>query len=184
NRIGDRAKVRLTRADRVLEALRAVDVEHDAAEAGRRAVGAVDGRAERTHPATFSRTPVHPILNVEIAPGSDRLLHRFCRSVAILGIEQGKEEVEVDRGIRFDAEELAGGGRPVQCPGRQIEIPGADARSLGAAARVLVERILISKGTVWVDHASPWRLLSISDTALNRACETAAKQSHSMRISN
>src|SRR5207248_8857594 len=87
NRIENRAKVPLTRPDRVLEAFLAVDVEHDAAKAGRSAVGAVDGRAERTHPVTFSRTPVYPILNVEIAPGSDRLLHGICRSVAILGIE-------------------------------------------------------------------------------------------------
>jgi hypothetical protein len=159
NRIQDRAKVALARPDCVLKALLTVDVDHDAAEPGRGTIGTVDGRANRTHPVPLIRMPVHPILNVEIASGCDRLLHGICRSVAILGIEQGKEEVEVDRGIRFDAEELAGGGRPVQCPARQIEIPGADARSLGAAARVRVERILISKGTVGVDHASPCRLL-------------------------
>jgi hypothetical protein len=142
----------------VLETFLVVDVDHDAAEPGGSAIGTIDGRANRTYPVTLIRIPVHPVLNVEIAPGIDRLLHGSCRAIAILRIEQGKKDVEVDRRIRSDAEELAGGGGPAQCPGRQFEIPGADARSLGAAARVLVERILISKGAVGVDHASPCRL--------------------------
>src|SRR5258705_5758130 len=159
DRIQDRAKVALPRPDRVLEEFLAVDVDHDAAEPGRSAIGIIDGCANRTHPVTLIRLPVHPVLNVEIAAGIDRSLHGLCRAIAILRIEQGKKKVIVDRRIRSDAEELPGRGGPVQLPGRQLEIPGADTRSLGAAARVLVERILISKGTVGVDHASPCRLL-------------------------
>jgi hypothetical protein len=101
---------------------------------------------------TVTRIPVHPVLNVEIAPGIDRLLHGACRAIAILRIEQGKKKIVVDRRIRSDAEQLAGGGGPAQSPGRQFEIPGADALPLRAAARVWVERILIAKGAVGVDH--------------------------------
>jgi hypothetical protein len=140
HRIQDRAKVARARPDRVLKEFLAVDVDHDAAEPGRNAIGAIDGRANRTHPVPLIRLPVHPVLNVEIAAGIDRLLHGLCRAIAILRIEQGKKEVVVDRRIRFDAEELPGGGGPVQLPGRQLEIPGADARSLGTAACVLVGR--------------------------------------------
>ena len=129
-----------------------IDVDHDAAEPGRTTIGAGYDGAKRTHPMTCDRMPMHAVLNVEIAPGIDRLLHGACRAFAILRIEQGKKKIVVDRRIGSDAEQLAGGGGPAQSPGRQFEIPGADARSLGAAARVLVERILISKGAVWVDH--------------------------------
>jgi hypothetical protein len=156
--VQNRAKVPLARADRVLKAFLVVDVDHDAAEPGRGAIGIIDDRADRTHPVPLSRIPMHPVLNVEIAPGIDRFLQGFCRAIAVLRIEQGKKQVVIDRRIRPDAEELAGGGGPPQRTGRQLEIPGAHARSLGTAAGVLVERILISKGAVGVDHASPCRL--------------------------
>ena len=111
----------------VLEALLSVDVDHDAAEPGRSAIGTIDGRANGTYPVPRIRIPVHPVLNVEIAAGIDRLLHGACRAVAILRIEQGKKKIVVDGCIRSDAEELAGGGGPAQSPGRQFEVPGADA---------------------------------------------------------
>jgi hypothetical protein len=175
NRVQNRAKVSLAGPDLVLEKFLVVDVDHDAAEPGWSAIGTIDGGADRTYPVTLIRIPVNPVLNVEIAAGIDRLLHGSRRVIAILRIEQGKKDVEIDRRIRSDAEELAGGGGPTQRPGRQFEIPGADARSLGTAARVLAERILISKGAVGVDHASPAGCGYLSDTALNRVCEIAPR---------
>jgi hypothetical protein len=94
-------------------------------------------------------------LSIEIAAGIDRLLHPARRVIAVLRIEQGKEEVVVDRRIQPDAEEFSRGGGPAQRPRRQFEIPRADTRSLGTAARILVQRILVSKGAVGVDDLSP-----------------------------
>ncbi len=78
--------------DLFLETFLSVDVDHHAAEPGGGAIGTVDGGANRTYPVTFIRMPVHPVLNVEIAAGIDRLLHGSRRVIAILCIEQGKKE--------------------------------------------------------------------------------------------
>ena len=57
--------------DLVLEQFLVVDVDDDAAEPGRGAIGVIDDRADRTHPVPLIRIPVYPVLNVEIAAGID-----------------------------------------------------------------------------------------------------------------
>jgi hypothetical protein len=100
----------------VLKAFLTVDADHDTVEPRSAAIGTIDDGAERTHPVTFIRL-VQPVLNVEIAPGIDRLLHGLCRAIAILRVQQGKEKFEVDSRIGRGAEELSGGAGPVQLPG-------------------------------------------------------------------
>ena len=73
-----------------------IDVDHHAAEPGRAAIGASHDCAQRAHPVTCIRMPVHPVLNVEIASGFDRLLHGLRGAIAILQIKQGKEDIVVD----------------------------------------------------------------------------------------
>ncbi len=158
DRVQDRAKMPLARPQLVLEALLAVDVDHHAAEPGRGAVGVGNDGAERAHPMTRIRMPMHPVLNVEIASGFDRLLHRLRGAIAILQIKQRKEGVVIDRRVRCDAEQLPCGVGPGQFPGRKLKIPGADARSFDSAAHVLVKRILTAKWSVDVNHARASRL--------------------------
>ena len=140
------------RADGFLQALLAVDIDHDAAQSRRAAVGTVDGGAECVHPVTLLGVPRHPVLDVEIAPGIDRFLDRFRGAIAILRIEPRNEQVVVDRLVRGEPEQPSRGVRPVQLPGREFEIPGTDARSFGAAPYVVVERILAAKRSIDVNH--------------------------------
>ena len=75
----------------VLETFLLVDVDHDAAEPGRSAIGAVDGGADRAHPVTLVRPPPNPELSIEIAPGIDRLLHRRSPCDRDPAVRAGKE---------------------------------------------------------------------------------------------
>src|SRR5437588_458375 len=153
--VEDRAKMTLARPQCLFEPLLLVDVEHDAAEARRLAVPAIDDGAQRADPMACIGIPVHPVLGVEIAAGLDRFLYGRGGPIAVLQIEQGKKEGVVDRLVRRNAEKLSRGIRPGQFPGGKFEIPSADAGSLDAAAHVLIERILAKKRSVNVDHKPP-----------------------------
>ena len=73
DRIQDRAKVPLASPDGVLEAFLTVDVDHDATEPHRSAMGTTDDGTECAHPVTFIRSG---------ATGTERRNCSRCRSTA------------------------------------------------------------------------------------------------------
>ena len=132
-----RAEVGFALAQQALEVLLRADVDRDAVEAHRRAVGRVRGAADRANPPIAAARAQRPVFGVVADPAGDRLVDGPARPLDVIGVHAVVERVDGDERVRAQAEVLLAPGVPQQDVERQIARPDADVGRLDDEVEVL-----------------------------------------------